>query len=312
MRVLIGGMHHKTNTFSDTPSSFDEPIIGQAIVEKFQETTTALGGFLAGAALHGFEAVPAFFVQAPFGGPIAPANFEEQLDVLCQHIQQAGDIDALLLDLHGGMAVDGISDADGVLLAKVRDAVGHVPILAQLNMHANVSPQMVENADVLIGGETFPEIDLAARGRECAEILDDMTSEYVKPTMGLYQMPLIWGENQITAVSPMRDAIAYMHEIENRPGVIKASLALGNPFADVPEMGASAYVVTEGNLSLAQQYAKELGIYCTVRRKDWHDLSQATDESLRLLTEHGQNINLRTIDYKNLGRALYPFDEIRI
>ena len=165
-------------------------------------------------------------------------------------------------------------------------------------------------APVLVGGETFPEIDLAARGRECAEILVDIHSEYVRPTTGLYQIPMIWGENQITAVSPMSEAIAYMHEIENRPGVLKASIALGNPFADVPEMGASAYVVTEGNASLAQQYAKELGIYCTVRRNDWHDLSQATTESLSLLSEHGQNINLNTMTYQNLGRALYPFDEI--
>ena len=66
---------------------------------------------------------------------------------------------------------NGVDDSEGYILAAIRKVVGPtVPILAQLDIHSNVSPQMVDAADVLIGRETYPEIDMAERSRECADI----------------------------------------------------------------------------------------------------------------------------------------------
>ena len=52
---------------------------------------------------------------------------------------------------------------------------------------------MIEAADVLIGRETYPEVDMAPRGRECADVLVSMVREGVRPTMALHQLPLVWG-----------------------------------------------------------------------------------------------------------------------
>ena len=73
-------------------------------------------------------------------------------------------------------------------------------------------------ADVLIGRETYPEIDQAARSRECADVLVRILRDGVRPTMALHQIPLVWGVNQVTAHSPMREAIAELHRIEAQPG----------------------------------------------------------------------------------------------
>ena len=55
----------------------------------------------------------------------------------------------------------GIADAEGHILAAVRELVGpDVPIVAQLDIHTNASQRMIEQADVLIGRETYPEIDM--------------------------------------------------------------------------------------------------------------------------------------------------------
>ena len=43
------------------------------------------------------------------------------------------------------------------------------------DIHSNVSQQMIDQADVLIEQETYPEIDMAARGRECADVLVDLS-----------------------------------------------------------------------------------------------------------------------------------------
>ncbi|MGB0510845.1 MAG: M81 family metallopeptidase, partial [Flavobacteriales bacterium] len=65
-------------------------------------------------------------------------------------------------------------DAEPHLSAAGNDALPHglddarqlvgadVPIVVQLDIHSNISPLMIEQADVLIGRETFPEVDMAA------------------------------------------------------------------------------------------------------------------------------------------------------
>lgn len=315
MRVIIGGISHQTNTFSQEQPTIIE-YQGKLIINVFQQTETAVGGFLAGANIHNFEPIPALYAEAPQGGALSRSVFDSLLQTFLTHIVDAELVDAILLSLHGGMVVDdlntpdGLDDAEGYLLTKVREQVGaDVPIIAHLAMHANVTPQMVAMADVLIGGETFPIIDNAARGRECVEILLEMLNEGMHPTMALHQMPLIWGINQVTDEAPMADALAYLHELETRRGVIKASLALGNPLADVPEMGASAYVITDNDFGLAQQYAKELGTYCHIRKLDWHDEAQASDEVKQLVQQSDWPLDLAEMEYKRPLRSLYPLSE---
>ena len=168
------------------------------------------------------------------------------------------------------MVAEGIDDGEGHILEAVREVVGpEVPILAQLDIHSNVSRRMIEKADVLIGRETYPEIDQAERSRECADVLIRILRDGVRPTMALHQIPLVWGMNQVTAHSPMREAIAELHRIEAQPGVICGSIATCYPLADIPDLGASVYIVTDNDLALAQRYADELAEWIWERRASW-------------------------------------------
>jgi len=167
-------------------------------------------------------------------------------------------------------APDGLGDAEGHLLAAVRDTVGpEVPVLPQPAIHSNVSQQLVALAGALIGGEPSPEVDMAARGRECADVLARIVREGLRPTMALHQVPMVWGLNQVTAHPPMRDAIAELHRIESLPGVVCGSIATCFFLADVPDMGASVYIVTDDDQALAQEQADQLGEWIYARREDW-------------------------------------------
>ena len=76
-------------------------------------------------------------------------------------------LDGVLLALHGAMVTEIDDDGDGYILQIVREIVGpDVPVVATLDLHANISPRMVELADVLIGYDTYPHIDMAERGEE--------------------------------------------------------------------------------------------------------------------------------------------------
>src|SRR5204863_1530011 len=87
-------------------------------------------------------------------------------------IAAAGPIDAVYLDLHGAMVTEHYDDGEGETLARVRKLIGKdVPLVASLDLHANVSPEMMDHADALIAYRTYPHVDMAETGRACAKHL---------------------------------------------------------------------------------------------------------------------------------------------
>ena len=300
MRVVTGGISHETSTFTPVQTTWESYyqrffLRGPEIITTFRSTNTPFGGFIEGAEAHHFELIPTLFAEPHPSGPTPRIIFDVILMELLERIKAAGQIDGILLDLHGSMVVgdldgpDGLDDGEGHILTAVRQLVGpHIPILAQLDIHANVTPQMVAMADVLIGRETYPEIDMAARGRECADVLVRIVREGLRPTTALHQIPMVWGLHQVTAHPPMKEAIAQLHRLEARPGVVCGSIAVCYFLADVPHMGASVYVVTDNDLELAQQYANELGEWAFARRADWHYELPTTHQALKLAEKNGR------------------------
>ena len=276
MRVATGALSHETSTFTPVPTTRESYearqgfLRGDEILTHFRGANTPIGGFLAGADAHGFELIPTICAEPHPSGPTPRVLFDEILDELLDGIAAAGAIDGVLLELHGAMVAEGVDDGEGHILEAVRRLVGPaVPIVAQLDIHSNISHRMVAIADVLIGRETYPEVDMAARGRECADVLQRILGEGLRPEMALCQLPMAWGMNQVTAHPPMRQAIEYLHQIEARPGIVCASIATCFPLADIPDMGASVYVVADCDRALAQACADELGAWIFERRADW-------------------------------------------
>ena len=296
MLVATGSINHESSTFTPVETTWDSYrkerfgyLQGEELIDRFRGTNTPIGGFMEGAEAHGFELVPTVFANAHPSAPTPRPIFDAILDDMLQGLRAAGPLDGVLLELHGSMVAEGIDDGDGHILTAVRDLVGPgVPILAQLDIHSNVSPLMIEKADVLIGRETYPEIDQAERGRECADVLAGIFREGLRPTMALCQLPMMWGTNQVTAHSPMREAIAELHRVEAMPGIICGSIATCFPLADVPDMGASVYIVADGDQTLAQETADQLGAWIWTRRADWHAPLQTTREALAEAEAQGQ------------------------
>jgi microcystin degradation protein MlrC len=294
-RVIIGAFSHETSTFTTVPTTWESYtgdrfgyLRGEEILDKFRGTNTPIGGFIEGAEHHGFELIPTVFAEPQPSGPTPSDIFHTILDDLLSGIKIAGRIDGVLLELHGSMVAEGIDDGEGYILRAIRELVGpDIPVIGQLDIHSNVSRMMVDMADVLIGRETYPEVDMALRGRECADVMARMLNNGLRPAMALHQIPMIWGMNQVTAHSPMREAIAELHRVESLPGVVCGSIATCFPLADVPDMGASVYVVTENDRDLAQRCADELGKWIYDRKESWHFRMPSTREALDHLQRDG-------------------------
>ncbi len=283
MRVVTGGISHETSTFTPIPTTtanFDElfNLRGQEIIEKFHGTNTPTGGFIEGSEAHGFDLVPTLFAEAYPSAPPARAVFDTMVDDMLERMSSALPVDGVLLELHGAMVAEGIDDVEAHLLGAVRDLVGpEVPIVAQLDIHSHMSRRMVELADVLIGRESYPEVDMAERGRECADVLVRILRDGLVPTMALHPIAMTaMGGNDVTAEPPMREAIEKLHAMEREPGVVCASLSHGFPFADVPDMGLSVFVVTDNDIASAQRHADQYGEWFFEKRKQWWDFPVVT------------------------------------
>ena len=70
------------------------------------------------------------------------------------------------------MVAEHLDDGEGEILARVRKVIGKdLPLVASLDLHANVTPEMVEHADALIAYRTYPHVDMADTGRASARHL---------------------------------------------------------------------------------------------------------------------------------------------
>jgi len=287
MRIVTGAIVHETNTFIPIPTTWESYhdnfgyLRGAEIFERFRNTNIPTCGFMEGAEKHGFELIPTIYTAPHPSAPTPRDIFEHVLNDMLEMMEAAKPFDGVLLELHGSMVAEDIDDADGYILEAVRKLVGpDIPIVAQLDIHSTITQLMVDMADVLIGRETYPEVDMAERGRECADVLMRILRDGVRPTMALHQIPMIWGMNQTTSQEPMLSAIERLHALEAVPGVICASIATGFRPVDVPDMGASVYVVTDNDLPLAQRLADELGEWLYERRAEWHYNMPTTREAI--------------------------------
>jgi microcystin degradation protein MlrC len=151
-------------------------------------------------------------------------------------------------------------DGDGWLLEQVREAVGwDIPVVVELDLHSNVSPRMVEAADILVGYDTYPHVDMAARGEEVSDLLVRMIRGEINPAMAIVKPPMLpTSQRMMTGHDPMASIMALVHDIEARPGVLNATFSGGFPPSDVEEAGVSCLVTTDGDMNTAITYAEEL------------------------------------------------------
>ncbi len=281
MRIAIGGISHETSTFVKTPTTLKDfesgfgLFRGQQIIDRFTGTNICAGGFIDGARKHEFEIVPLLWTFAYPSGLIVRADYELLKAEFLQRLQDAeasgGAVDGVLLDLHGAMVVEGIDDGDGDFIAAVRSFLGpDRPLIVTQDLHGNHSQYRVDQADAMIGFDTYPHIDMAERGREAADLIVAMLRGEVRPVMALRQFPIFWNVIcQVTAEPPMTELIRRVHELETRKGILSVTVATGFPWADVPDMGASVIVVADGDASLARAAADELGDWIWEHRQRW-------------------------------------------
>jgi len=250
-RIAVGGFLHETNTFAPTKATYADFVhgggwptmaLGPDVLKTIRNINVGLAGFIGQAEVNGWELMPTIFGAASPSAHVTEDAFERMVKVMIDGIRDAGPLDAVYLDLHGAMVTEHFDDGEGEVLRRVREVIGeHLPLVVSLDLHANVTPDMVEHADALIAYRTYPHIDMADTGRAAARHLALMLRSGQRFAKAFRQLPFLipisW---QCTNDQPTKSIYQKLAALESEI-VPTLSFAPGFPAADFVDCGPSVF-----------------------------------------------------------------------
>ena len=258
--IAVGGWHHETNTFAPTPATYEaftreggRPALcrGETMLAALDGFNLPAAGFIEMARAVGHEVRPLLWCEATPSAAVTRDAYERISAMLIEDLErQMADRrppQALYLDLHGAMVAEHLDDGEGEFLGRVRRVVGDaMPVVASLDLHANVTAAMVARADVLVAYRTYPHVDRRQTGERAARVMDSLLTGGRNPDKAFRQIPflipLTW---QCTMVEPMASVYGALTEIEGGD-VLSASVLAGFPLTDIPDCGPSVVAYGDG------------------------------------------------------------------
>ncbi|MCK6547239.1 M81 family metallopeptidase [Myxococcota bacterium] len=276
LRIGYGRIFHEACAFSPlvtTRADFERThhVTGAALAEAAGLRGTELKSFFPHAELTGFvqaarlaggvEAVPLSSSLAVPSGPLTKECFEWLLDTLLGELARAGTLDGVYLALHGSMEVQGLGEApEAVILRRVRETVGPGPkIAASFDLHANLSPGIVEALDILVAYHTNPHWDLAPTGFRAGNRLIRALRGFATPVHAWRKLPVVLGGGTtIDFLQPLRTVFRKMKKLERDHRVLTTSFFVVHPFTSARDLGWAVHVTTDGDAELANRLADEL------------------------------------------------------
>lgn len=245
MKILVAGFQHETNTFAPSKAGYDNFVRGEGFpamargdeLYALEDVNLALGGFIGQAKKNGHSLVPVIWAGASPCAHVLKDAYErivgEIVDAACTR-----EFDAIYLDLHGAMVAEHTDDGEGELLARLRSVIGDkVPLVASLDLHANVTKAMLNASDGLLAYRTYPHVDMAETGRAALSYLESLMSSSMPVHKAVRRLPFLIPLNAMcTLIEPACSAYATLASMA-APGLLSLSFAPGFPAADFDECG---------------------------------------------------------------------------
>ncbi|HEY2032154.1 MAG TPA: M81 family metallopeptidase [Rhizomicrobium sp.] len=289
-RIAIGGFQAEINSFFPAKTTYGDfvDITGRPyasrttpLMEALQGKNWGISGFADEMAKLGHDLWPTTWAIAQPAAELTTEAFDAISGDLVGGIATAGPIDAVYLCLHGAMIAEGYEDAESEILRRVRAVTGDVPIVATLDLHANVTAEMVELATALIVYRTYPHIDMAECGRKAAHLLHGILNGKPIPEKAFRKLPFlippVW---QCTTIEPAKSIFATLEALETPP-IVSLSFAEGFPASDIHDCGP-AVVAYAQNRAAAEAAADKLYACILEREADFAGRTYTPDEAIAL------------------------------
>src|ERR1700736_3123868 len=269
--IRIGVLHfsHETVTFLKNDTTLEDfiypgsPAKGEALLNF--DPKYFMGGFVKmarecdGVELVGIES-PLWPKTYMGSGWVTQEAYETFVGKMIEEIKLAKPFDGIYLCLHGAMAVGGVPRPEAELARRVREAVGPKAfIAATFDLHGNEDEAFLKYADMAFAVKYFPHYDGYLQGERAARTLVRAIRGDYKPAHVTIKVPLISPTVlQWTGASPWMDLVQRALTWEAREPDVYVNVFFGFPFADVPDVGMTVQVLTNGNPELAAKISRDM------------------------------------------------------
>jgi microcystin degradation protein MlrC len=244
MKILVAGYQHETNTFAPSPAdwaafnrgdSFPAYVHGAAMLARMRGVNIPIGGFIDAAKTHGWQLVPSSWCGAIPSAQVTEDAFERISQSILDDVARGG-FDAVYLDLHGAAVADHVDDTEGELMARIRRVVGpDLPIVASLDLHANVTLRMLAEADAMVSYRSYPHVDMAATGELAATLLARRFRLGRREPTVQHRLPFLIPLNaQSTWMEPAKSLYEELAELDRDLDTL-SSFCMAFPAADFDE-----------------------------------------------------------------------------
>jgi microcystin degradation protein MlrC len=268
-KVAVARFQHETCTFCpggdmgiDDWTRIRAPFGGEALLD---DDDTYVQGFVQMAREFGdIDLVGLTSPYEAFGGSsrawTSKDAFDHFLNLMLTDLKAAMPVNGVYLALHGAMAVRDVPRPEAEIARRFREVVGpNVPIVAVFDLHGNEDQAFLEVAEGSFVTKHFPHYDSWFQGERAATYLRRIMRGEYKPVRVTRTVPIATATVlQWTGASPVMDVMARARRWEDQyPGVF-VSVFLGFPWADVPDVGTTVQVMTNGDQALAEEAANDV------------------------------------------------------
>jgi microcystin degradation protein MlrC len=261
MRIFAASLGTETNTFAPIPTdrrAFDDtyyppgthpatPTLCSAPVVAARQAARQGGHTL----IEGSTA------WAEPAGLVGRAAYEELRDEILGQLRAAMPVQVILFGLHGCMVAHGYDDCEGDLLARARAIAPDAVIGAELDLHAHLSAQMVDNTNVIVSFKEFPHTDFLPRAEELTALCLRAAAGEIAPVASVFDCRMIGGF--MTSREPGRSFVDRMQRMEGHDGILSISVIHGFQAADVYDVGSKVLVYSDGDAARGALLAERLG-----------------------------------------------------
>jgi len=264
-KIICGQFKQETNRYS--PGVSDEKAYRKreyiweeaALRAHFTGTKTELGAFFDVLdPCEDIELVPVMALNASPGPVTAQGIWDQVAERLLEAIDKQPHVDGVLLALHGAMVTEEMEDGEGQLLQRLRLRLGpDVPIVTTLDLHANVTARMIENATALVSCDYYPHTDFYETGLRAAKILQQAVTGTAKPVMRWHKLSMLF-PFVITDMGPIVPILKRTQALRETGKLMSASICHGFFHSDIYDLGAAVLTVADGDGILAEKCADEL------------------------------------------------------
>ena len=235
-KVAIAGIGIESSTFSPAVSYMEAFRARTGIEEKIFNRYS----FLSEKSINRKRAkwFPTIVAKSLPGGIVSRETYDSILNQTLSLLKENLPYDGLFLDIHGAMSVQGLIDAEGDYIKKIREVVGYKTIIStSMDLHGNVSKKLARESDLITCYRMAPHEDaMESKQRALENLLRRIENGKGKPLYKAWiPVPILLpGEQTSTRVDPGKKLYAQVDPITKIDGILDAGIWVGYAWADEP------------------------------------------------------------------------------